>query len=226
MIVFFLTCRVASFTTVPYAGLQRCSTHSESSKRYGPISRIHQVYQSYVSQREQDDEGDNIIMTTRRQVFRSLAQLPTNILVRTAFLASIDPAIAVAAVPSQSTVENGSKRSRSSTHDNIGGNNYKEICLTQCARNTCKDNERSIDKNIVECECDTSGVKCQDDTGSGPIESSVREPLLVPSKPIPGLYSRWQDDDPTIEPLESYVREPLMVPSKPIPGLYPRWQDE
>jgi hypothetical protein len=117
----------------------------------------------------------------------------------------VPSAMAAVAEPSE-TGDGRDSSGRDQDGDSTGGNDddatNSMVCQTQCA-NACRNDNggatvrhgrwnRSSNRRYAEC-IEGCGDRRQCDTNLPP--DRVREPVLVPSKPIPGLYSRWQDDE-------------------------------
>lgn len=127
---------------------------------------------------------------SRREAFRSLVWGP---IVATATLV-VDPSGASDAVAKENTA--------AIAMDDTGvastPSNCQSRCVFRCESTTNNNNNNRQGKSSESClqGCQAAGneyttTSCHDD----PPPPHVREPELLQSRSIPGLYHRWQDDD-------------------------------
>jgi len=62
-------------------------------------------------------------------------------------------------------------------------------CVTQCMYRHQHQHQHRMEKKESKCSSD-----CSEQCESEPLPQGKREPEITPSKAIPGLYPRWQDD--------------------------------
>lgn len=136
---------------------------------------------------DRTDGRDDI--ESRRQVLRSFARLP--IVVGATSLLTLMAQGGWTVQNAEAAASETSDVTRTRQEDSGGD---RRICRSQCTN--ARRNENEVLRNnkrgndYETCLKGCARNQCQTNL---PVEYA-REPLIVPSKSIPGLYSRWQDE--------------------------------